>query len=807
MQTTLQYATAASKERARSTLHILIVDDDVLHGRSVRDVLAAHNYPADVASAGLEGLRKLREAHASGNPYQVLVLDLHIPDLPGLKILEAIRDDGLAVKTVVLSGENDLSSVAPILNLGAYDYIGKPFQVPQLVTSVANALSAFQLEEQNAAMAAEAAENSQLYEFLLNASPDLVYLLDADGRFQFINAQLDNIFDVDYPALKDQPWQALFSGHDALIEDLSHHIDEMRTGTRATLGTEFSYTTNVGSRHTLELSSRGVYEGRSADDSGTFVGTYGVIRDITESQRTRQQLQQSQQKFYSLFIDSPDAVFIARIDDGAIVERNPNFLTVCQVMGVADNESDGFLWNETFTRAQFIAGLAQHPEHFDAVVEHHIQGEPRFFEVRARELLLEGERCMIASVRDRTHERRAEQDRLQLQQQLQQAARMEAIGQVAGGIAHDFNNILASIIGYAELVLNARQRLNEDQVNNYLDEVVTAGHRARDLISQMLTFTRAQRGETEAADITRTISDVSRMLHAAIPKTITIRTDFTENLPPVLVDPIQIQQIIINLLVNARDAISGNGHIDIRVAESNGGARCQTCGDEIDAGGVCITVADSGHGIEPALLDKVFEMYFTTRAPDQGTGFGLWMINNLVHEHHGHLTVESTVDVGTTFNIFLPPADAIPSSVEFPNVQVPKMSGRIVVVDDEVSVANFIGEVLRDKGYPTVVFTESPQALEYLKENLDKVALLLTDGSMPSISGLELVEQIKTLRSDLPVIYITAYTQSTDSETLTRLGVNTYLQKPFSIEAMLEAVAEHTNTHLEANSSLAAHGD
>ncbi len=746
----------------------------------------------------MEGLEKLREAHDAGNPYQVLILDLHIPDLPGLKILEAMREHGINTKTVVLSGENDLSAVAPILNLGAYDYIGKPFQVPQLVTSVANALSAFQLEEQNAKMEAEAAETTRLYEFLLNASPDLVYLLDAEGRFEFINQQLDNVFDVDYDRLTGEPWQALFEGHETLLEQLNCHINEMRTGTRATLAEEFSYVTNVGTKHTLELSSRGVYEGRNNDHNGTFVGTYGVIRDVTESHRTRQQLTQSQQKFYSLFIDSPDAVFIARIDDGAIVERNPNFLAICSVMGVDDDGSDRFLWNESFSRSEFIAGLEANPEHFDAVVEHHIQGELRFFEVRARELLLEGERCMLASIRDRTHERRAEQDRLQLQQQLQQAARMEAIGQVAGGIAHDFNNILASIIGYAELVLNARERLNEDQVNSYLDEVVTAGHRARDLISQMLTFTRAQRGETQAADITRTISDVSRMLHAAIPKTIVVDTDFVEDLPPVMVDPIQIQQIIINLLVNARDAIAGNGRIGIRVAACEETFTCHTCGEEVPPGGVVISVSDTGHGIEPDLLDKVFEMYFTTRAPDQGTGFGLWMINNLVHEHHGHLTVESTVGVGTTFRIVLPPASALPDTAEIHSVPVPKMSGRIVVVDDEVSVANFIGEVLRDKGYPTVVFTESPLALEYLKANIDNVAVLLTDGSMPAISGLELVEQVKAVRPNLPVIYITAYTQSTDADMLTKLGVNTYLQKPFSIEAMLEAVADHTNTQVEA---------
>jgi CheY-like chemotaxis protein len=185
-------------------------------------------------------------------------------------------------------------------------------------------------------------------------------------------------------------------------------------------------------------------------------------------------------------------------------------------------------------------------------------------------------------------------------------------------------------------------------------------------------------------------------------------------------------------------------------------------------------------------------MYFTTRDPGQGTGFGLWMINNLVHEHHGHITVNSTVGEGTEFGIFLPTAATTTDNQELLSVPAPQMSGRIVVVDDEVSVANFIGEVLRDKGFPTVVFTESPQALDYLRRNIDHVALLLTDGSMPLITGVELIEDIKTVKADLPVIYITAYTHSTDVEALNKLGVNRYLQKPFSIDEMLAAVADLT---------------
>ena len=230
----------------RSILNILIVDDDVNHGRSVRDLLAVHDLPADVVSSGQQGLQMLRDAHQSASPYEALVLDLHIPDLSGIDILRAIGEQDISVKTIVLSGEQELSSVAPILKLGAYDYLRKPFQAQQLVTSVGNALDSYHLETEVAAMHVEAEENARLYEFLLNASPDLVYMLNANGEFQFINHQLDGIFDADFQSLGGHNWRALFKGHEPLAEKLQRQFDERRTGVRATVAEQFSYTSDIG---------------------------------------------------------------------------------------------------------------------------------------------------------------------------------------------------------------------------------------------------------------------------------------------------------------------------------------------------------------------------------------------------------------------------------------------------------------------------------------------------------------------------------------------------------------------------------
>lgn len=773
-------------------LNILIVDDDALHGRSVRDLLAAHNYSADVVTSGIAGLEALRAAHVAGTPHQVLILDLNIPDLSGVEILSEIQKAGLNCKTIIVSGERELKTVTPILRLGALDYLPKPFDATQLVNSVRNALSRFQLEQENKRMEQEASESARLYRFLLNASPDLIYMLDPNGCFQFVNHHMDGVFGPAVDTLIGKPWTALFKNQPELHDRLKHNFVERRTGSRATLAEEFDFQSALGTQHNLELSAIGLYDrAPSSADKQDHIGTYGVIRDVTESRRTRRQLQQSQQKFYSLFVDSPDAVFISRLEDGQIVERNPTFVSLCRGLG-ANDDTDQFLWTSDQPRSEFVKALDASPERVEWLIETPTEEGGHSLEVTARSLELEGVACMIATVRDRTAEKQAELDRLNTQRQLQQAGRMEAIGQVAGGIAHDFNNILASIIGYTELVRNRRQGFTEEQIEQYLDEVITAGHRARDLISQMLKFTRAESADIRVIDVTETIDDVSRMLRAAIPSLIELDTRFEEGLPAVNINPTQLQQIIINLLINARDSITGHGRIEVEVIRGHEEPTCRVCEEKIEGEQVVISVSDTGHGILPEIVDKIFEMYFTTRESESGsgTGFGLWMINNLVHEHGGHITLESQIDVGTTFRIHLPAQASKAQLVPLSATPIAKISGRVLVVDDEISVANFIGEVLRDKGYPTVVFTESPKAMSYLQDNPDDVALLLTDGAMPLVSGIELAEFAKSRKPELPIIFITAYSKSQSLQALKKIGVDRHLEKPFSVDQMLSVVSE-----------------
>ncbi|MCB1686074.1 MAG: response regulator, partial [Pseudomonadales bacterium] len=273
---------------AQAAPNILIVDDDPAHGASVRDLLAAHQHSAVCTTDNHAVLERLAE-----HDYSVLILDLNMPGVTGVDILETLQRTRHNVKTIVLSGEKSLSTVTPILRLGAYDYLAKPFEPQQLLTSVENALGRSRLEQENMALAQQAQADNLLHQFLINASPDLIYMLDEKGRFSFLNEKIDDLFDVSREDVLGEPWQNLVGF--PLSDQLRFRFYERRTGKRATRNYEFDFTAPSGRRRIFEFSASGLYEKRQASETGRHSGTYGVLRDVTEARCTARDLVLSQQ--------------------------------------------------------------------------------------------------------------------------------------------------------------------------------------------------------------------------------------------------------------------------------------------------------------------------------------------------------------------------------------------------------------------------------------------------------------------------------------------------------------------------------
>ncbi|NOZ11017.1 MAG: PAS domain-containing protein [Gammaproteobacteria bacterium] len=409
---------------------------------------------------------------------------------------------------------------------------------------------------------------------------------------------------------------------------------------------------------------------------------------------------------------------------------------------------------------------------------------------------------------------RSHKERHQLNIQLRQAQKMEAIGQLTGGIAHDFNNILASILGFTSLALQRFANNNQPELREYLNEVSQAGERARDLVSQMLAFSRTGSSTVSRVPISPMIKEVVKMLHSTLPSSIELSGHCDTDVPAVMMEPVQLQQVLMNVCINARDAVGGKGRLDIRARRvrirknsnqeilqsvpSNAVLRCtcDACHIEIASGNyVELSVQDTGTGISVDELERIFEPFFTTKDVDKGTGMGLSMVYGIIHQHEGHILVDTELGLGTTFRLLLPIAEGV--SIHEPGAQsdvklIPKnlKGARILIVDDEESIGRFMGSLLENRGGKITVLTESRAALDLFSQDPAAFDLIITDQTMPGLTGVELAQKVMALRPELPVILCTGYSEQVDEVKSKALGIRGYLTKPMEIKTLFNMVVK-----------------
>ncbi len=767
---------------------ILIVDDDPAHRRSLSDLLTASGHEVETAADGSEAL-EIIPARAD---LDVVLLDLNMPGVDGFAVLEATGAMPMPPRVVVVSGEDGDEVLRRLLQLGAFDYLHKPYQPEDLLKSIGTALSQQRNEADAREVLARVRESDRLHRFLVDQSPDVIYLLDPEGRFSFVSVSAEAVFGQGREALEGQHWSTLFGPDE--VRHGRFRFDERRTGHRATTNLEMQLKTDDSEPNRwIEISATGLY---AEDEDHRFAGTYGVARDVSDRRRIASALVRSERKFATLFQSSPDALFISSSNDGRILERNEHYDTLVADFETAD--SDFWLFESDGTRRRFIRSLQER----GGIQRRELtrtarDGSERTLELSVRLLSGEDGVSLVSILRDVTVDREREQERLRLEGQLQQTRRLEAIGQLSGGIAHDFNNILASMIGYAELAQITLEGTEAgQQCDDYLSEVIRAGQRARDLIAQLLNFSRTEEGDRRPIAVGQELEGILRMLRSLIPTSIAIDSRIPETLPTILADPVQLQQVVINLFINARDAIAGDGTIEIAVddMELTESERCAACHRTFSGRWLVISVSDNGNGIPEEIQEQLFDRLVTTRVAGRGTGFGLSLINGFMHQHGGHVQVRSSPGQGSCFRLFFPLAetDASTAGTEAEPVAPPaakSAGGHVVVVDDEVSVANFMSELLEHAGYRTTVFNDPGTALDFLRGE-NGVDLLITDQTMPHMSGIELAAAIENLPHAPPVILCTGYGNALPDEDdqVGRHNVRARLAKPFRLKELLDAV-------------------
>lgn len=369
-------------------------------------------------------------------------------------------------------------------------------------------------------------------------------------------------------------------------------------------------------------------------------------------------------------------------------------------------------------------------------------------------------------------------EKQQLEEKLWQSQKMEAIGTLAGGVAHDFNNILGVIMGFSEIALLTAPP--EGKYQDYLQEVFKASGRAKELVNQILTFSRKSKTEGRPLQLGLVIKEALKMLRASLPSTIELRHRIQERLPSVLADPTQIYQVLMNLCGNAGHAMrEKGGQLDVTLVAVTFDDSESLPHPEMRPGNYQkLTVCDTGHGMDRSVMERIFEPFYTTKGPGEGTGMGLAVVHGILKTHGGVILVDSTPGVGTCFDLFFPSLDTSETVAPKPQGPIPTGTERILLVDDEEPLVKVGKQILTSFGYTVTATSSSLEALKFFKDDPNQFDLIITDLTMPKMTGLALSDQILQLRENMPIILVTGFSEAIQVETARKLGIRELAIKP-----------------------------
>lgn len=533
-----------------------------------------------------------------------------------------------------------------------------------------------------------------------------------------------------------------------------------------------------GSTHDVVFNKASFQKG-----DGTVGGLVGVMVDITEAKHTAKALEESVSTF-NAFMDNLPALAFVKDQDGKYIYLNravESFYN--QVVEQRLGKTDKDLW-PTEIADKIIENDRKVLEskqilRTQEIIE--LEGNSRYHFVVKFPITNENQQALLAGVAfDITDWRTAEKEKEALQQKLANSHRMEALGTLAGGIAHDFNNILTSILGYVDLALLKSEENSE--LHKYLTRVLAASHRAKDLVKQILAFSHQSDDKPCPVILKPVVEEALKLISASLPKTIKLEQDILSE-DATIIDPTNLHQIVINLCTNASYAMKNDGG-RLRVSLSKVEIRPDDVQHHIDlAAGhyVKLSVEDTGSGISPENLEHIFEPFYSTKPKDKGSGMGLSVVHGIVKSCNGTIHVKSTVGEGSCFEVYLPKIE-IELSKKFLNYEpLPVGNERILFVDDEIMQTELAEESLGQLGYVVTTFSESSKALENFRNNPECCDLVITDMTMPGMTGDVLGRQIKSIRPDLPIIIYSGYSENFDEDRAKKHGFSGFILKPLIV--------------------------
>ncbi|HKP60962.1 MAG TPA: PAS domain S-box protein [Polyangiales bacterium] len=518
-------------------------------------------------------------------------------------------------------------------------------------------------------------------------------------------------------------------------------------------------------------------------------------QDITEQRRLEVARRESEEKFAKAFHAAPYGVSLVDLETDHYLDVNEGFerLFGCKREHVVGKRVTNLpFWADPEERRRYVEMVRRVGSVREMPAKgRSLDGTPRRGLASAVVVEIGGRPCMLTFARDVTEQLETERARSELEAQLRDAQKLEALGTLAGGIAHDFNNILSAIMAYAELI--DIDKTDAAAVKGYVGELQTASRRARDLVRQILTFSRRQTHERRPARLGVVVTEAIKLLRSTLPATLQLESWIASDTPLVMADLSQIHQIVMNLCTNAAHAIGANpGRISIkleRVEISDLAARSRP--DLRPGRNTRLTVSDTGCGMDEYTCKRIFEPFFTTKAPGEGTGLGLAVVHGIVRDHEGAIDVHSRPGEGTTFELHFP--EHPPELNDESELSTTLLRGRgehVLVVDDEPALRFAIVGLLERLGYRATARPTPLEAIESFGRDPTAYDLVLTDLTMPTMTGVDMAKQMLITRPETRILVMSGYSPTWTAETLRQIGVRDLLMKPITVLSLSSKVRD-----------------
>ncbi len=749
---------------------ILVAEDEQVVALDIKNNLVRLGYTVlDVVSSGEEAIHEATESRPD-----LILMDIRLKgQMDGVSAADQIRSL-FDIPIIYLTAYSDDDTLRRAKITEPFGYILKPLDARELHITIEMALYKHDIE-------GKLKNRERWLTTTLKSIGDAVIATDAAGKIEFVNPVAENLTGWKKEDAVGQHLRTVFNiiVSSKKSSEAGLVADPLPEGYANTSLGHHTLVTKKGKRIPIDCNVSPI-----KNDSGKMIGVVLVFRDMGERVHAEEALRKSEERYRKFFEEDLTGDYISR-PDGTLVACNPAFAKMFAFNSVSEATQHNLaeFYPSRDAREIFLQLLKEKGklEYFETELRnkdgkpvHVIENASAIFDANGELVEIKGYLFDIT-------------ERKLLEEQLHQAQKMESIGTLAGGIAHDFNNILGAILGYASFM--KMKITGEHPFFNYIDVIERSAIRASELTGQLLAFARGGKYHTTAVDLNEVVTETIKMVRSTFDKLIEIETHLHANLPSVDADSGQLQQVVMNLCVNSRDAMPEGGKLVLETGVANIDSDYAKAHVEAKIGTyVTLTVTDTGEGMDKDTIGKIFEPFFSTKGPDKGTGLGLSVVYGVVKNHGGFVRVYSSPGEGATFTIYLPVAGKPKTRLRRPDETPQQGSELILVVDDEQELSRVVKEILQNHGYEVLTAENGLEAIDIYEKHGHEIKLVILDMIMPQLGGRETFARLKEINPSIKALLSSGYSRHGKAEAIMQAGILGFVQKPYRANELLSAV-------------------